>query len=576
MPAGPRARQITELATTVAKLGSKSRGMTVSAADWNQLVSVLNALLTIDADQDSDVEGTLSQSYARADHAHDGEVSLSWLDADLQARLSTGGSDPISTRQAMASLQKSVSELRSEVAELRERVEKQTTRIDLSVTKELERATKLIDFEGRFRGIEGLRATVAGIATTQTAIAKNFNEVLQFRGQLTDTATGALIDVAALRTEVKKLNDIAVGLKGVDSQRFNELELKLKELQLPSAGGVSGAVLDGRFAEFETRLNDRFVNDTTTRLAGLRAELIDADTALSNNLTTQIDQKVTLGSNRSLTAVGTLVADAETRLKGDFTNQITATRAAATEAARQEAKSSVTAQLASFDQRINAAVDTRVATLEQRLSTSIKQQVGTTVTEGIAPLSQSLDARLAGMQLKVDGLPASITTQIKQGVEAARVDQQAWLADRFKEKSTSLDASLGPLIATGVASGLDTRMTAIRSMAAEEVTKQLVGLDARIADSVQSATLDLSNRIETAVTSKFNQFDINGRITAESTRIVALMRTEISDSAAKVQKDSNLALNSAVKRWEVSRGSGIDVSGAITQPGGRFIIPGGG
>ncbi|OEO32845.1 hypothetical protein VW23_009455 [Devosia insulae DS-56] len=576
MPAGPRARQIAELATTVAKLGSKSRGMTVSAADWNQLVSVLNALLTIDAEQDRDVEGTLSQSYSRTDHAHNGEVSLSWLDADLQARLSTGGSDPISTRQAMASLQKSVSELRSEVAALRERVENQTTRIDLSVTKELERATKLIDFEGRFRGLEGLRATVTGIATSQSTLSKNFDEVLQFRGQLTDAATGALIDVSGLRTEVKKLNDIAAGLKGVDSQRFKELELKLKELQLPTAGGVSGAVLDGRFADFETRLNDRFVNDTTTRLAGLRTELIDADTALSNSLSTQIDQKVTLGSNRSLTAVGTLVADAETRLKGDFTSQITATRTAATEAARQEAKSSVTAQLANFDQRVGAAVDTRVATLEQRLNTSIKQQVGTTVSEGIAPLSQSLDTRLAGMQLKVDALPASITAQIKQGAEAIRVDQQAWLTDQFKQKSNSLDASLGPLIATGVASGLDTRMGTIRSMAAEEVTKQLVSLDGRISSSVEAATLGLTNRIETTVTNKLNQFDVNGRINAESARIVALMRTEISDSAAKVQKDSNLALNSAVKRWEVTRGSGIDVSGAVTQPGGRFFVPGGG
>jgi len=575
MPAGPRARQIAELATTVAKLGNKSRGMTVSAADWNQLVSILNSLLTIDAEQDGDMEGTLSQSYSRTDHVHNGEVSLSWLDADLQARLSTGGSDPISTRQAMANLQKSVNELRSEVAALRERVEKQTTRIDLSVAKELERATKLIDFEGRFSGIEGLRATVTGIATTQSELSRNFNEVLQFRGQLTDTATGALIDVSGLRTQVEKLNDIAGSLKGVDSQRFNELELKLKELQLPAAGGVGGAVLDARFVEFEARLNDRFVNDTTTRLAVLRTELIDADTALSNSLSTQIDQQVTLGGNRSLTAVGTLVADAETRLKGDFTSQITASRAAATEAARQEAKSSVTAQLANFDARVGAAVDTRVATLEQRLSTGIKQQVGTAVSEGIGALSQPLETRIATMQIKLDGLPASITAQINQGVEAARVGQQAWLADQFKQKSSALEASLGPLIATGVANGLDTRMTAIRSMAAEEVTRQLVSLDDRISDSVASATLDLSSRIETAVTSKFNQFDVTGRINAESARVVALMRTEISDSAAKVQKDSTLALNSAVKKWELNR-TGVDVRGALTQPGGFVFTPGGG
>src|SRR3954468_2379756 len=148
MATGTQLDRIAALADQLHGLAGKSRGMPIEADEWNSLVGALQGILEVDRVQESTGQASLELSFARADHDHIGQVVLTWLDPDLQARLGDA-SNPVSTRAAVADLAHRIQGLSGQVAQQTSAVETMQSAADHSAADDLERDAKLRGFEGR-------------------------------------------------------------------------------------------------------------------------------------------------------------------------------------------------------------------------------------------------------------------------------------------------------------------------------------------------------------------------------------------------------------------------------------------
>src|SRR5688572_17220046 len=139
MSSTTRASQIATLSDQLRPIGRKARGMRLSAEDWNVIVGAIMAMLKIDREQDEDVGTRLDQAYARADHQHIGQVSLSWLDPELQSLVGAGGGS-VATHKSLAAVEETVESLRNEVARLTDVVERQQELIDRALAADSDRS----------------------------------------------------------------------------------------------------------------------------------------------------------------------------------------------------------------------------------------------------------------------------------------------------------------------------------------------------------------------------------------------------------------------------------------------------
>src|SRR5579885_3226475 len=111
--------QLQRIASLVEQAGSiskKQRGMRIEAEDWNLLVDILLGVLQVERLQEESQQTQLEEKFALRNHEHLGEVSLAWLDPDLQSRIGGGGN--VSTRQVLADMDRRIQNLRDEVTSL--------------------------------------------------------------------------------------------------------------------------------------------------------------------------------------------------------------------------------------------------------------------------------------------------------------------------------------------------------------------------------------------------------------------------------------------------------------------------
>ena len=574
MTAATRAKQIAALADQVVPLGKKARGMPLAADDWNQIVSIVSALLKIDQEQDDDTGSRLDSAYARADHQHLGQVTLEWLDAGLQSRLADGESS-ISTRQMLAAMQKTVDGLREEVSRLTALVTSQQTVIDAATSDEIDRKRQLAIVETRFASIDDLRVTVGGIAKSQTALDKNVKAVLDLRGKLTDAA-GTPIDLSALAGHVSELQGLRDSLTGVDGKplRLKDLQVQLIDLsdQIPRAGGVSAPVFDAQFAAATANLETKLTKDSQTRIETLRGELLAADDKVANTLTAKIDLGLTTSRDATLEATTGLVKAAEGRLGASVTDQVTATRKTLSASLRDQADAAVSAGLATVDTRIGSAVDQRVNLLGTKLATDLDVSVSGKVDQRIATTATSLGSRLAAVETNMTAISAAIPEQVDKRVTTATAALQVRFDTQADARAAALQESLVPIIDQRVNTGLDTGLIKIRGAASQTVADALGDLDARIATSVTSATRTLPDQVAAQVKTQITQANIPGQITAANTATTAQLRTEIAASAANVTLVNNTAMTSAITNLRGEMGSAAvtrvasPIAGGISSP----------
>lgn len=573
MTAATRAKQIAELSDQIVPLGKKARGMRLTADDWNQIVSVVSAMLGIDRAQDDDTESRLDAAYARADHQHPGQVTLEWLDADLQARLASGDG-PIAMRQMLAAMQKTVDGLNEQVSQLKDLVEKQQTVIDASASDEIDRRRQLALLETRFASIEDLRVTVGGIATSQTALEKNVKAVLDLRGKLTDAA-GKPIDLSALATKVDGLQSLRDSLTGVDGKplRLKDIQVQMLDLsdKLPLAGtgGIAGPIFDPQILVAANKsLEEKLIADSEARIEMLRSELLAADDKVSSTLNVKIDQGLAAAQTSTIAAATDLVKASETRLGTSVTSQVADARKTLAASLRDQADAAVTAGLANVDTRIGSAVDLRVATLGTKLASDLDTSISAKTDQKIAASTATLGTRLATVETNVAAAQAAIPTQVDKRVADATAALQVRFDGQIDQKTAALQASLAPIIDQRVNAGVDAGLIKIRGAASQTVTDALANLDTRIATSVTSATRTLPDQVSSQVKTQLAQANIPGQIATANAAATAQLRTEIAASAANVTSVNAAALNNV--RTELASTAATRVA---LPPAGGISIP---
>ena len=200
-------------------LAGRQRGEPIQAEQWNTLVDVLRGVLEIDRAQETGLAASLADAYAPIDHQHLGQVSLAWLDTDLQDRMVTGGAGSVSVRDKLTDLAARIGDLSGTVSTLSTQLEGVQKRADDSSIDELARSSKLRAFETRFNGVEDLRGLVTSVSAQVQDLSPHVDQVLELRSELTDAA-GAPIDVRSLAARLDGLGEaLSAATGGVDGAR---------------------------------------------------------------------------------------------------------------------------------------------------------------------------------------------------------------------------------------------------------------------------------------------------------------------------------------------------------------------
>jgi hypothetical protein len=464
MATGSQLDRIAALVQQVMPLAGKARGMPIEAADWNALIGAIQGILEVDRVQESTGQASLELGFARADHDHLGQVILTWLDPDLQARLGDA-SRPVSALAAVADLSKRVQGLATEVARLTTLVQGMQSVSDHSAGDDLNRDATLRGFETRFTGIEDLRGLVGTLHGQVDGLTANVGTVLDLRRSLTD-AQGQPIDVAALQTNVTGLQALRDQLAGADGQplRLRDVEVKLDSLQAQvNAGTGQRGALDDQFAALAAELGTRLDSQVTQSADGLRQELQAGQAAARAQIMAAVQ-----------TSEGTLRSEVEGSADQKIAASaadLTQANAAAVSAAVNQAKLDIAAQTTSaLDQRLSgvpAQIQAGVAAARADIQAALQTQ-----------LSQALSAQIqTQVQTQVQAqITAQLSAATVAGLVQAQVASQLAAADvqgtvRHEVASQLAGANLAGLVHTEVGSQLQT--TDLSSLVRSEVTVQL-------------------------------------------------------------------------------------------------------
>lgn len=375
--------KIAGLVEQLGPLGAKAKGMRIEAEEWNALVGVLGGVLEVERVHERTDRSTLEETASTRNR-------LETIDGELQARLAENGGS-VSTRLALANVEKKVEGLAAEVARLTALGEAQQALLDRSSVDELERTNALRGFEDRFKGVEDLRGVVTTLSADVDGVRAGVETVLELRKELTDP-TGAPIDVAALRESVAGLEALRSGLAGVDGQplRLRDLEVQLVELQdaLGTGGGAGG--LDARLA----------------------AAVAPLEASLTASLTAQVDA--------ARTALEQQDADARAALEASLNATVATTRTELEQAAAARAE----AADARVEERLaaaQAALEGRLADLRGSVEASLPETVKAAVGDALADLEGRIAAAVAGqLDRRLVDLPQLVAAQVDERAAALR------------------------------------------------------------------------------------------------------------------------------------------------------------
>lgn len=540
--------QLERIAGLVERLGpiaKKQRGMRIEAEQWNALVDVLLGVLQVDRAQEESTQVSLEQRFATKVHEHLGRIGITWLDPDLQTRLG-GQQSSVTTRTALAEMDKKNQALGTEVARLTTLVELLQKQLDTSQVGEVDRSRVLRQFETRFAGIENLRTLVTTLNTDVDGVRGNINTLLELRQSLTD-GEGNPIDVAKLRTELSEVQGLRENLKGVDGEllRLKDIELKLKEVA--DAAGIGGeGGLDKRLADLsagmEVRLDARIDERNNDLRLSLEAQHADGETRLGNELKTAmdaraeaIDQSVSVG-----------IAESETRIGLSMDAKIAASADTVRTDADASAKALIDARLAGVPDQVRATTAAMIAGLKADLAGELSASLTREIQTRTTALESSLNTRMGTMESRLAGFEDRIPNLVADSVDAAREtlrdDMNQQLDGRLEETRTALLETLTGQIQRVVADSvgnLDGRIAA-------SLDERLVGLDETIAQSVTAATRNLPEQIGTAVKRHVAELDLPASISAANASLARQLRLEQAEALARQQATISESINGSV------------------------------
>ena len=311
MPITESLQLLSDVIDDIEPIGKMTPGVPLRAADWNALVGAVASLARLVASRERTSQAQLDEKYAPADHAHTGEIALSWFEPAARALLEENMSGAVEQRTAATRLRNDLNAMRRELAELQTQVNDIRIQFDGLRDEGSSRAREASRLAVRVEMLSGVEDNLSKLNLRFDGIGTEVARALEFREQLTDP-NGDPIDVAAIGGRVSALEEIRANLRTADGSLVNirEFESTLARLEENSVGrsDVDAVILEQLRAgdvledagvvnavagQVEAGFEDRFAGlaGQTDQLAGDLAAAI-ADGAQQAGRITEVESDV--------------------------------------------------------------------------------------------------------------------------------------------------------------------------------------------------------------------------------------------------------------------------------------------
>jgi len=541
------ATQLDRIADLVDKLGpvsNKQRGMRIEAQEWNTLVDVLLGVLQLDRLQEQRTETLLDQRFAAKDHEHLGQVSLAWLDADLQARLG-GAENSISTRQTLAEMSQKIQALSDQVSKLSTALDNSQRVLDDTIVSNTDKTRKLLDFERRFSGVEDLRTTVSTLANNVVATKTNVDKVLELRNSLQDAA-GNPINVVQLKQDLTDIQSLRENLKGADGQllRLRDIEVKLNEVaDVVGTGGQGG--LEGRFATLSASLQESLIKGLDDKLTITKAAL-QAENAASE---TRLRGEIRTSSAQDRDALTQQIAGQIGDAKGTFNNTLDSRLSELDVRVTKNVDDSrvlFNQRLAEVPDQVQTLLAPAVSALENRLSVSLQSSLGDTLKAQITDVDTRLTRTLGDFQAstnsRIDTIPGVVTGQLNLVLP----DLQAGLKQQITSEIGTARSAIESGVDTRVSAAVSSQLQNLDARISISVKEQSAALDGKVSDAVIAATRNVPSQVADEVQLQLSAANLDNKIQDSARAMTTQLRSELKSGLADQDARTSGSIQSAV------------------------------
>jgi hypothetical protein len=540
--------QLDRIATLVDKLtpvADKQRGMRIEADDWNTLVDVALGILQLDRLQELRTGNLLEERFAAKDHEHLGEVSIAWLDADLQSRLG-GANATVSTRQALADMDQKVRALSAEVNRLSTLVATSQKSLDDTQVREVDRSKALLDFDRRFKGVEDMKTLVTTLSGDVTSIRTNVDKVLDLRRSLQDAA-GNPIDVVQIGQDVADLKLLRANLNGADGQpiRLRDIESKIQDIANVVGTGAAGG-LDGRLAVLSASIQDSVNAKTQTLVTdsqnSLRGEIVASETRMRSEV-----QAASIQTRDTVQQQFSAQIDAtETKFNAALATSIAAQAADVRQDALSATNSLLNQRLAEVPDQVRAQVATAVNALGATLAGNLQVSLAASVASTVKDVQTQLDQQITSIQASTTALTQSISGLVADQVADALPGLQATLTQSVTDQTVAarqaIEASLGATVASSVAGALQN----LDARIATAVGQQTASIGGKVTDAVKEATKTFPDQISGEVKLQIAAANIDGKLQDSAKSLTTQLRAEMKSAFADQDARTSTSIQGAV------------------------------
>jgi hypothetical protein len=503
-------QRIADLVTRAGAISKKQRGMRIEAEEWNTLVDILLGMLQIERLQEDSRQTQLEQRFAVREHEHLGEVTVAWLDPDLQSRIGSG-TNAVSTRTTLADMDRKLVEIQKQTAQLQSMVDAHQRTLDRSAVAEIDRTKALRDFQTRFDGVANLSTLVGTLNADVGSLRTNVDTVLELRDTLRDAA-GAPIDVAGIRRDVQELQQLRESFKGIDGNPLTMKDLELRLADVSTVAGVGTTSLDQRFSDFSAQLETRFNTRTDTAIHQGLTTVRTENTALADALRTEITTSAGSATAAAAAEANRLITANNDRQNATLDSRFNASKLEITNAAVEGARGIVTQQLAQVPELARAAAQSAANEVGRGITTDLQARFTAEIGTQLKATESRIDARLAPIETGLPELRSSLPGLIGSSVNAAVSTLQGTLTQQLNTQLTAtqqqIQAGLNAQVLTtvnGALSNLDTRITAA-------VNSQMPAITTQVNSAVASATRNVNEQVSAEVGRQINALNIDAQI----------------------------------------------------------------
>lgn len=474
-------------------LRGKRRGDPIQAEDWNTIVQTCLSILQMLQNEEEASRARLEANFARREHQHLGEVSLSWLDPELQQRI--GGAVDAAGRNVVAALEKKVDALSKEVKTLQETNDALESRLDRLTAADVDRTITIRNLGERVETFSDFDVRLERLNTNVSTLSPRIDEVIRLRESLSDEA-GNPIRLLDVRADVRRLERLGTQLTGIDGTpvRITDIQQQIRDLR--DAAGI-GQGLEPRLAvlatDLETRLNTKFEGNVR-----------DLRTTLVADQETRITSSVNVKVNEAVAAQNTTINTRMTSLEQSVAQSVSASVLGTVRADLDARGRTIDEKLATVGTLVNSAV----AGARPEIEKSVRDSVTPVLLQEVRTTVGAAETRLNDRVTRIDTTVNTLNDRIDTRVNAVTGTVRTELLETVDTKVNDARASILSTIptaardaATQVIGNLDTRISTA-------VTATVGDLDARVTTAVGRATADLPVLVESAAKAEVTRLDV--------------------------------------------------------------------